>query len=60
MTLPNGEIRTVHSGTFGYYNFDEIEVGQTVVVSVNSKQFQFAPQILTVNDNLTDIDFIAQ
>ncbi len=59
MTLPNGEVRTVLSSTFGYYRFDEIEVGQTVIINVNSKQFQFNPQIVSVQDNLDDVNFIA-
>ncbi len=59
LTLPNGEVRTVSSGSFGYYRFDEIEVGQTVVLNVLSKQFQFNPQIVSVTDNLDEVNFIA-
>lgn len=59
MTLPNGEIRTVLSSTFGYYRFDEIEVGQTVILNVNSKRFQFNPQIVSVTDNLDEVNFTA-
>lgn len=59
MTLPNGEIRTVLSSSLGYYRFEEIEVGQTVIISVNSKQFQFSPQVVSVQDNLDDVNFIA-
>jgi hypothetical protein len=59
MTLPNGEVRTVLSSTFGYYQFDEIEVGQTVVLSVMSKRYQFNSQVISVTENIGDIDFIA-
>ncbi|HMS40722.1 MAG TPA: hypothetical protein PKE69_10880, partial [Pyrinomonadaceae bacterium] len=59
MTLPNGEVRTVLSSSLGYYRFDEIEVGQTVIINVNSKQFQFSPQAVSVQDNLDDLNFIA-
>ena len=59
MTLANGDTRTVNSSSFGYYRFDDIEADQTVTISVNSKQFQFAPQMVEVNNNLTGVDFIA-
>ncbi len=60
LTDAGGNTRMTRTSAFGYYRFDEIEVGQTVIVSVSSKRFQFAPQIVTVNDELTNLDFIAQ
>ena len=62
ITDSNGISRTVRTGSFGYYNFDEVEAGRTYIVSVASKRFVFAnpTQVITVNDNIGDLDFIAQ
>ena len=60
LTETNGNIRTARTGAFGYYRFDEVEVGQTCVFSVSSKRFQFTPQVITINENLEKLDFIAE
>jgi hypothetical protein len=60
ITLANGETRYTLTSPFGYYRFDEIEADQTATVSVISKQFQFTPQMVTLSNNLTNIDFMAQ
>lgn len=59
LTDSNGNIRTARTSTFGYYRFDDIESGETYVISVISKRFSFAPQVVQVNDNIADLDFIA-
>lgn len=53
-------IRTVKTNSFGYYNFFDIEAGSTVIVSVNHKQYVFAPQVVSVNENVTDLNFTAE
>jgi hypothetical protein len=60
LTDTAGNVRTVRTSVFGYYRFDDIEAGQTVVLSVVSKRFQFAPQVVSVNDDLTELNFTAQ
>jgi uncharacterized delta-60 repeat protein len=61
LIAPNGENLTTRTSTFGYFRFDEISVGGTYVISVNSKRFTFNPpsQVLTVNEEVTDVNFIA-
>jgi len=54
-----GNHRLTTTGSFGYYRFDEVEAGQTYVVMVRSKLFRFAPRVLNLMDNLTDVDFVA-
>lgn len=58
---PNGSVLTARTSSFGYFHFDEIASGETYVISVNSKRFTFDPssKILSVNEELTDVDFIA-
>ncbi|HQU84208.1 MAG TPA: carboxypeptidase regulatory-like domain-containing protein [Pyrinomonadaceae bacterium] len=56
-----GETRTTVSGSFGLYKFENIRVGESYVLTVNSKRFAFANQsrVITPTDVLTDADFIA-
>ncbi|MBC7899142.1 MAG: carboxypeptidase regulatory-like domain-containing protein [Saprospiraceae bacterium] len=56
-TDQNGNTRKTITSSFGYYSFEDMESGQTFVLSVASKRFQFSPQAVTVNDNLTDVNF---
>lgn len=61
MTDLTGETRTSRSGPLGYYQFFEVEAGQTYSFSVRSRQHSFATStiIRTINDDIWDIDFIA-
>ena len=58
LTDQAGITRSVITGAFGYYRFDDVEAGQTVILSVVSKRFQFEPRVVTVIDNVADLDFI--
>lgn len=51
----------VRTGSFGYYKVDGLEVGETYVVTVNSKRFTFSSpsRIISLTDSVTDADFIA-
>jgi hypothetical protein len=59
LTDQNGNARSALTSNFGYYRFDEVEVGQTYVVSIESKRYQFAPRLISLSDELADLDFIA-
>lgn len=60
VTLADGSTLTARSSSFGYYTVEGIEADQTVTISVGSKRYQFTPQMVNVNGNLTNVDFIAQ
>lgn len=60
ITDQSGNSRSVITSSLGYYRFDDVAVGQTYTVSVSTKQFQFTPQMVTVNDVITNLDFTAQ
>ena len=60
LTAPNGETRSVRTNTFGYFRFHEVESGATYTLQVRHKFYQFAPQILTVTEEITDLNFIAE
>ena len=59
LTDSTGNVRTTITSSFGYYRLDDIEAGQTYVIAVSSKRYQFAPRVLSVADELTDLDFTA-
>ena len=64
VTLANastGSIVFARSSSLGYYRFDDVEVGQTYILSVAAKQFAFEPsfRVISVLDELTDEDFTA-
>lgn len=58
ITNSNGVARTVVTSSFGYFNFDDIAAGETYVVSVASKRYNFAPRTVTVSDAITDLDIV--
>jgi hypothetical protein len=57
LTDASGNSRTARTSAFGYYFFDDIQAGQTFIVTVSSKRFRFGPQIITVIDAVTDLNF---
>lgn len=61
LTDQNGNTLTTRTSSFGYFQFDEIAVGQTCIISVAAKRFTFRnpTQIIPVNDKLTDVNFVA-
>jgi hypothetical protein len=60
LTGQNGAARTARTNSFGYYRFDDIAAGQTSVFSVSHKRYQFAPRVVTINEELGNFDFAAQ
>lgn len=52
-----GNVRSVRVSPLGYYRFDEVQAGQTYVISVTSKMHQYQSQVITVNEELNDLDF---
>jgi hypothetical protein len=50
-----GNSRTVRTSSFGNFRFDNITAGETYVLGVNSKRYRFAPQAISVVDNVSDL-----
>jgi CSLREA domain-containing protein len=61
MTNANGETRYASTNPFGYYRFADLQAGETYILLVASKRYQFTEptRVLTVSENLDGIDFIA-
>jgi hypothetical protein len=62
LTDASGAIRFATTGTFGYFRFTEVEVGQIYILEAASKKFTFAEptRVLSVQDEIADADFIAR
>ena len=61
MTNQAGETQSAVSNTFGNFRFETVAAGEIYVFTVQSKRYQFSvpSQVLSVNDNVTDLLFIA-
>lgn len=57
LTDDEGNTRTTFTNPFGYYRFEGVEVGKTYILTVSSKNHQFAPQILTINEEIVNLNF---
>ena len=58
LTDTEGNSQTVLTNAFGYYRFDEVESGHTYTISVASKTAVYAPRLVNVDGELSDIDFM--
>jgi hypothetical protein len=55
-----GNTRIARTSSFGYYRFNDVAAGQTYIFTVVSKRYQFAPQVVNVMEDLTELNFTAQ
>lgn len=58
LTDETGIVSAVRTSSFGYFSFSGVEVGRTYILSVSSKRFLFEPKVVTVTDDLSEIEFI--
>jgi hypothetical protein len=54
-----GHRLTAISNAFGYYRFDSVASGSTVLVSASSRGYTFTPRVVTVSDAIADLDITA-
>jgi len=60
LTEADGTRHAARTGSFGHFEFGAISAGQTVMVSVSSKQFIFSPVVVQLSDSISDLNFVAQ
>lgn len=60
MTDSSNNVRMTTTNPFGYYRFNNVTTGALYTFTVQSKLYTFTPQQVTVNDNITDLNFTAQ
>lgn len=58
--LPNGETRTIQTGSFGAYRFENLEVGNTYILNITAKRYTFnnPTRLINLYDELAGEDFI--
>jgi hypothetical protein len=59
ITDSNGATRAVRTNSFGYYRFDNIAAGQIYTLSVSRRDYQFSPQVVSVTDRISELNFRA-
>ena len=55
-----GHVSVTSTNPFGYFRFDDVEAGETYVVSVRSKRYSFQPRVINVGEEVTGLDFVAE
>ena len=60
LTNASGEQVTATTSSFGRFEFPGLAIGGSYTVTVQSKRYRFAPQIINVTQNLNDLEMIAQ
>ena len=58
LTDQTGNTQTARTNAFGYYTFNDVEAGQSIVMTAVSKRYKFTPQVINLTENLTGINFI--
>lgn len=58
MTDASGNIRRATTGSFGFYRFEDVEVGTTQSLAVQSLRYNYSTRLVNVIDNVTDMDFM--
>ena len=50
-----GTTRTARTNPFGYFRFENVEAGNTYILSAAHKQFEFATRVVSVVDDVVDL-----
>lgn len=59
LTDMNGETRSALTSPFGYYRFHDVAAGETYILSVFHKRYTFAPQVVSVMEEMNEVNFTA-
>lgn len=55
-----GGRRVAITNPFGFYRFDNVTSGSAYTIAVISRLYTFTPQTIQVNNDLTDVNFVAE
>ena len=57
----DGETRTVSTGSFGYYRFEDLPSGNIYIITVSHRRYGFSQgtQVFALNDAVENVDFVA-
>ena len=61
MTDGAGVFRKTYTSNSGSYNFADVEVGQTLILDIKAKRYNFTEptRVISLNEELTTLDFTA-
>jgi hypothetical protein len=61
LTDSSGQVRTARTTSFGYYRFDDVQAGETYILSAIGKRYTFSQpvQVLNINEETDAVNFIA-
>lgn len=57
MTDDRGSTRQALTNPFGYFRFEDVASGESYILGVEARQYQFESRLIQVDDALTGIDF---
>lgn len=60
MHTQDGDLRVTRSSSFGYFQFEDVAVGQAVLITVQARRYTYAPRTVMVSDDVTDIEFVPE
>jgi len=53
-----GNVRTATTTVFGYYRFEDVQTGETYVMTVSAKGRTFPSRVVNVNDDIGELNFV--
>lgn len=59
LTAHDGSVRVAQTSSFGYYRFEEVPSGATYVMQARAKGYEFTPQTINLNNEISNLDIIA-
>ncbi len=59
LTDSSGTARTILTGKLGAFRFDDVAAGEVYIITVGSRRYTFQPQVISVTENLTEVNFTA-
>lgn len=60
VTSGSGTTRNMFTTRNGFFSFGGLAIGETYTVTIQSRRFVFTPRAVTMNDSVTNVDFIAE
>ncbi|MGI8786413.1 MAG: choice-of-anchor Q domain-containing protein [Pyrinomonadaceae bacterium] len=60
LTDSSGNRRLARTTALGYFHFEDVAAGETYIIQVVSKRYRFTPQVLSINQNITDLELTMQ
>jgi hypothetical protein len=60
LTDSQGNWRTVRTGKLGSFRFTDVMAGETYILTITSRRYSYAPQVITVIEDMTELLFVPQ